>query len=240
MSDQQTITGDSDELQDLFDLVAKGMEEPTVPSDQLPQGQHQEAEDLHTQIGHMTRKLHDTLRSLGYDKALERAAESIPDARERLSYIAAMTEKAATRTLTAIENARPKQDSLALQAKELGGQWDALFSNQLGIDGFKTLAEKTRSFLNEVPEKCAATNAQLMEIMMAQDFQDLTGQVIKKVTELAQDLEAELLNILVASTPLEKREKHDKTLLNGPAMSSSNDVLHNQGQVDELLESLGF
>ncbi|MDE3020294.1 MAG: protein phosphatase CheZ [Pseudomonadota bacterium] len=240
MSDQQTAQGDSDELQDLFDLVAKGMEEPESETSDPAQTEQLDAENLHTQIGHMTRKLHDTLRSLGYDKALERAAESIPDARERLNYIATMTEKAATRTLTAIETAKPTQDALALQAKELGSQWDALFANQMNVENFKLLAKKTRSFLGEIPEQCAATNTQLMEIMMAQDFQDLTGQVITKVTELAQDLETELLKILVASTPMEKREKHDCTLLNGPAMTSSNDVLHNQIQVDELLESLGF
>lgn len=52
------------------------------------------------------------------------------------------------------------------------------------------------------------TKAHLMDIMMAQDFQDLSGQVIKKVTELAQNLERQLVQLLVEYSPEEKKRSN--------------------------------
>jgi len=94
----------------------------------------------------------------------------------------------------------------------------------------------------DCPARPQATNAQLLEIMMAQDFQDLTGQVIKKVIALAQDLEVQLLQVLVASTPPDKRKNLGDDLLNGPVINAEgrSDVVTSQEQVDELLASLGF
>ena len=88
----------------------------------------------------------------------------------------------------------------------LTAKWDALYAKQMGVEDFKLLAAETRSFLkNAVPQRTAATKEQLMEIMMAQDFQDLTGQVIKKVVALAQQLESQLMGILIETIPGEKR-----------------------------------
>ncbi|PWB55356.1 MAG: protein phosphatase CheZ [Nitrosomonadales bacterium] len=201
------------------------------------------SEKVFSSIGHMTRKLHDTLRELGYDKSLEKVAEGlIPDARDRLNYIAAMTEQAAERALSATEAAQPLQEKLESGASALAGKWDRMFGNQMSVDEFKQLVSDTRSYLHEVPAHTQATNTQLMEIMMAQDFQDLTGQVIKKIIELAQQVEAQLLQLLIDSTPAEKRGEVDAGLLNGPVVNADgrSDVVTNQQQVDDLLESLGF
>ena len=99
-----------------------------------------------------------------------------------------------------------------------------------------------RSYLADVPSRTEATNAQLMEIILAQDFQDLTGQVIKKVLEAAQNLESQLLSLLIATTPEDKRQAVAPGLLNGPVVNASgrSDVVTSQEQVDDLLESLGF
>ncbi|HRE18705.1 MAG TPA: protein phosphatase CheZ, partial [Rhodocyclaceae bacterium] len=83
--------------------------------------------------------------------------------------------------------------------------------------------------------------AQLTEIMMAQDFQDLTGQVIKKIVSLAQDLESGLMSVLVEVVPDERRTQEVDSLMNGPVINAEGrDVVVNQAQVDDLLESLGF
>jgi chemotaxis protein CheZ len=191
----------------------------------------------------MTRGLHNLLRELGYDKALEEVANAMPDNRDRLNYIAAMTAKAAERTLNAAEAAQPLQNQLGVTAKDLSGKWDKLFEKQLGVLEFKNLVLDTRSYLKEVPHRTEATNAQLMEIIMAQDFQDLTGQVIKKVLEAAQSLETQLLALLIEATPEDKRQAVDPgLLLNGPVINATgrSDVVTSQEQVDDLLESLGF
>ncbi|MBZ0105132.1 MAG: protein phosphatase CheZ [Sulfuricella denitrificans] len=201
------------------------------------------SDKVFSSLGHMTRKLHDTLRELGYDKSLEKVAEGlIPDARDRLNYIAAMTEQAAERALSATEIAQPLQEKLESGASVLSSKWDKMFNNQLSVDEFKLLVADTRSFLHQVPTHTQATNAQLMEIMMAQDFQDLTGQVIKKVIELAQQVESQLLQLLIDSTPAKKRSEVDAGLLNGPVVNAEgrSDVVTDQQQVDDLLESLGF
>ena len=246
-------TGDSDELEALFDSIvaASGTDndvvdaeviEETKPITAKIEGAGDEGEEVYTQIGHLTRRLHDTLRQLGYDKALESVVEGMPDARDRLDYIARMTEKAAVRALTATEIAQPIQDRLEADASALSKQWQRLYDNQVGVEEFKQLAGQTRDFLKDVPKRTQATSQQLMEIMMAQDFQDLTGQVIKKVVEMAQRMEHDMLQLLIAATPLDKKADVNASLLNGPVINPEgrSDVVSTQEQVDDLLESLGF
>ena len=122
-------------------------------------------------------------------------------------------------------------------------RWDRVFANQMGVDDFKALAADTRTFLKaQLPDRTAATKAQLMEIMMAQDFQDLTGQVIKKVVSVAQDIESQLMNALIEVMPGERRTESVNSLLNGPVINAEGrtDVVVDQQQVDDLLDSLGF
>jgi len=191
----------------------------------------------------MARQLHDTLRQLGYDKMIEDTVNALPDAKDRLSYIANLTEQAACRVLNATDIAQPIQDELQRDSKKLAESWDRLYANQLSVDEFKALAGETRDFLKvTVPAKVDGTNAQLMEIMMAQDFQDLTGQVIKKVITLAQGLEAQLMAVLIDAIPGERRNEEMNSLLNGPVINAEGraDVVVSQEQVDDLLDSLGF
>lgn len=196
-----------------------------------------------SKVGHLTRVLHDSLRELGYDKVLEKAAAQIPDTRDRMSYVADMTEKAAQRALNAIEIAKPVQDGLATDAASLDGRWQQLFDRKLSLEQFKQLVADTRIFLTDVPSRAEATNTQLMEIMMAQDFQDLTGQVIKRVTAVTNDLESQLVQLLVENVPADRRpEAQSSGLINGPVVNAEgrSDVVTSQEQVDDLLESLGF
>lgn len=241
-------SGDSDDLQALFDSVSEQVAESDAAA--APEGGRQAAgeagpvtqEEVFNRIGHMARALHDDMRKLGYDRMLEDTARQMPDAEERLNYIARMTEQAASRVLNATDIAKPAQDELARRVKMLGGRWEMMFANQLSVDDFKQLAAETRSFFVEAPAKIEITNAQLNEIMMAQDFQDLTGQVIKKVVAMVQNFETQLLQVLIDVMPEEKKAEAPAGLMNGPVISAAgrSDVVTSQAQVDDLLESLGF
>jgi chemotaxis protein CheZ len=200
------------------------------------------AEQIIQRIGNLTRMLRDNMRELGLDKEIERAAQAIPDARDRLGYIAAMTEKAAERTLTAVELAQPIQSNLEKHAEALDKRWDEWFAKPVELGDARELVLDTRAFLTDVPSQARATGSHLLEIMMAQDFQDLTGQVIKKMMDMIHTLEQELLQVLLDNVPAERRTDTPATLMNGPQVNPEGkpDVVSDQSQVDDLLASLGF
>lgn len=237
-------SGDSDDLQALFDSVsAQNSAEPAPAAKDVPAPVKPNPENrVFNRIGHMARELHDTLRELGYDRMIENTARQIPDARQRLNYIAQMTEQAASRVLNATDIAKPIQDALLTKSEALNVRWERMFSNQLSIDEFKVLAVDTRDYFRAGPTQIKQVNDQLLEIMLAQDFQDLTGQVIKKVVDMAQALEGQLLTVLIETMPEEKRAEAPAELMNGPVINSAGraDVVTTQTQVDDLLASLGF
>jgi chemotaxis protein CheZ len=238
------VATESEDLEALFDSIIEdnsARESAAAPAAE-PEQEKAAPGDVMSRIGNLTRTLHDALRELGYDRLLEKTASSIPDARDRLDYVVKMTEQAAVRALNAIEAAQPIQDRLGDEAGRLSAQWQRLFDKQMNVDEFKTLVAGTRDYLDDVPNQTRATNAQLLEIMMAQDFQDLTGQVIKKITALAQDMEQQLVHLLVDLVPTEMRSEIDAGLLNGPVVNAAgrSDVVTDQNQVDDLLATLGF
>jgi chemotaxis protein CheZ len=209
-------------------------------------------------IGQLTRTLRDSMRELGIDKHVERAAEAVPDARDRLKYIANMTEQAAEKVLSSIEVTKPLQEQLQQDAAVLDARWEQWYAAPIEREEVRALMNDTRTFLRGVPEVTTATNAQLLEIMLAQDFQDLTGQVIKKITDVVYLIEQQLLGVLIENIALERREQFAATaaalaaepsatgspesLLNGPQINPEGkaDVMQDQGEVDDLLASLGF
>ncbi|NTV69408.1 MAG: protein phosphatase CheZ [Azonexaceae bacterium] len=244
----EASSADSDDLQALFDSVAAKAEVAQLsPSSVEQEGSSGEGwsqqEAVFNRIGHMARALHDTLGLLGYDKLLEKTVSALPDAKDRLAYVANLTEQAACRVLNATDIANPLVDELENSAQALGKRWDQVFANKMGAVEFKQLASDTRLFLNEqLPAKTRGTHAQLTEIMMAQDFQDLTGQVIKKIVALAHELESGLMTVLIEVLPETKRTEEVASLMNGPVINAEGrtDVVVNQEQVDDLLDSLGF
>ena len=213
-------------------------------------------ENLIQRIGQLTRMLRESMRELGLDKEIEKAAQAIPDARDRLTYVATMTEQAAERALNAIDRAKPPQEALEKGAKELDARWQSWFANPIELAEARELVNDTRAYLGDVPKQTQATQRELMEILMAQDFQDLTGQVIKKMNEVIREIEHQLVQVLIDSVPdgsegaLLKRlaeseweEPKQNSLLNGPQIKPSEgdgDVVASQDQVDDLLDQLGF
>lgn len=236
---------DSVELEALFDsIVAANVsnESGAVSQAGFVGDANNPSDQVINKIGHMTRVLHDSLRELGYDKNLEKAASSIPDARERLRYVSVMTQQAAEKVLNATEAAQPLVEKMELDAKHLAAEWQKLFDNQMDVEQFKNLATHTHAFLVALPKQAKTTNAYLTDIMLAQDFQDLTGQVIKKIMDVTQQMEEQLVTLLIENPPSTIKPEEMAELLNGPVVNASGraDVVTSQDQVDDLLESLGF
>ncbi len=201
------------------------------------------AKDIICKIGSLTRMLRDSLRELGLDQAIAEAAEAIPDARDRLDYVVQMTAKAAEKALNSVEASQPHQTQMEMEARDLKARWDEWFENPDELSDARALVSDTRSYLESVPQHTAFTNAQLLEIMMAQDFQDLTGQVIKRMMDVIQEIERQLLMVLLENIPDAgvRSKGENSTLLNGPQINAAApNIVANQDQVDDLLDSLGF
>jgi len=202
------------------------------------------AADIIARIGSLTRMLRDSLRELGLDQAIAEAAEAIPDARDRLDYVVQMTAQAAERALNSVEASQPHQDDLEKGAKALSKRWDQWFENPIEeLSDARELVTDTRQYLSDVPGHTSFTNSQLLEIMMAQDFQDLTGQVIKRMMDVIQEIERQLLMVLLENMPEPgaRAKRENDSLLNGPQVDTTKaGVVASQDQVDDLLDSLGF
>ncbi|MFZ6758818.1 protein phosphatase CheZ [Undibacterium sp. Ji50W] len=187
-------------------------------------------------LGGLVRMLHDSMRELGYDRSLSDVAIQIADAQDRLEYVASLTEQAANKVLNATDLGLPEQDELAKKAKTMDARWTNLFEGKLSVDEFKSLATDSKSFATTVLVATDAEKARLLDIMMAQDFQDLTGQLIKKVVAINKIVEHELAQILLDNAPSDLKEKA-VVLMEGPSVPNA---ALEQDDVDNLLDSLGF
>ncbi len=191
---------------------------------------------VYQQLGAITRELHDALEQLGVMPRLQLAADGLPDARSRLSYIASKTAEAADKVLTSVDIAKAEQSGIAALVRRFAaGLAD---DPRIGVD-----APALAGFVAEIEARTRSVDAHLTDIMMAQDFHDLTGQVVAKVVSLAADLEDSLLTLLMQSVPPQQRQKlAGSSALAGPVVDAAgrSDVVANQGEVDDLLASLGF
>jgi chemotaxis protein CheZ len=187
------------------------------------------------QIGSITRLLHDTMAQLGVMPKLQIATDGLPDARSRLTYIATKTAEAANKVLNSVDQAKADHAYITDATRAIAA---ALVENPV-----KAVASgAVLNFVQDVEARTARIDNHLTDIMMAQDFHDLTGQVVAKVVTLANDLEDSLVKLLVSVVPPEQREKVDPNVLAGPVVNPEGrtDVVSNQGEVDDLLASLGF
>lgn len=191
--------------------------------------------EVFQQLGSITRLLHDTMQQLGVMPKLQTAAEGLPDARSRLTYIATKTAAAADKVLNSVDAAKADHTAIMEATRNIAAA--------IVADPVKAVASgAVMNFVQDVEQRSALIDAHLTDIMLAQDFHDLTGQVVAKVVTLANDLEDSLVKLLVSVMPAEHREKVDLSVLAGPVVNPEGrtDVVANQGEVDDLLASLGF
>ena len=195
----------------------------------------QASPEIFQQLGHITRQLHDTLQHLGVMPKLQQAADDLPDARSRLNYIAKKTGDAADKVLNSVDQAKAEHEFITKETRRI--------AEAIVADPVKAVATGgVLNFVADVEKSTARIDQHLTDIMMAQDFHDLTGQVVQKVVSLATDLEDSLVKLLVQAAPPEQAKKVEEVALNGPVVNPEGrtDVVQNQGEVDDLLASLGF
>jgi chemotaxis protein CheZ len=191
--------------------------------------------EVFQQLGSITRLLHDTMQQLGVMPKLQIATDGLPDARSRLSYIATKTAEAANKVLNTVDQAKNEHRQIAEATRTM--------AELIVADPVKAVASgAVMNFVHEVEASTKRIDDHLTDIMMAQDFHDLTGQVVAKVVTLANDLEDSLVKLLIQVVPEGVREQVDPSVLNGPVVNPEGrtDVVSDQGEVDDLLASLGF
>jgi chemotaxis protein CheZ len=170
--------------------------------------------DVFQQIGTITRLLHDTMQQLGVMPKLQIATDGLPDARSRLSYIANKTADAANKVLNSVDQAKVDHAAISQATRDI--------AQAIVADPVRAVASgAVMNFVRDVEQRTAAIDGHLTDIMMAQDFHDLTGQVVAKVVTLANDLEDSLVKLLVQVVPAEQREKVDPNVLHGPVVDAT-------------------
>lgn len=192
--------------------------------------------EVFQQLGQLTRQLHDTLAQLGVMPRLQQSINHLPDAKSRLNYVAEKTRDAAEKVLDLIEITKSERGRIDAAV----GHLKEMFVD--GAHGKLLSPADARASLDEIAQSSARIDAHLTDMMLAQDFHDLTGQVVAKVITLATDLEDSLVKLLVQSAPVDMPEKTDSAELLGPVVDPAkrDDAVSGQSEVDDLLASMGF
>ncbi|MGZ4959773.1 MAG: protein phosphatase CheZ [Methylomonas sp.] len=202
---------------------------------------------LFKEVGRLTRQLHDTMVSFSVDSKIAVLAEhDIPDAKERLHYVITMTEQAADQTLTVVENLLPVSQELNDQADRLAGKWGRFLDREMPLDEFKAMSKEITRHFQQSRGALEQIQSGLNEILMAQGFQDITGQIIRRVIDLVQELETSMVNLIsISSRKMTMGAvSAGQPELPGPVVpgvdDKAGDVATSQVDVDDLLSSLGF
>ncbi len=205
--------------------------------------------EMFQEMGRLTRELHEAMKNFTMgDRIAELTEEEIPDAKERLNHVITMTEQAANKTLTAVEAGLPLSENIQKCAGELSDKWQSFQNRDLSVEEFRELVKELDGFFPLLSGDAKALNKHMTEIMMAQDFQDLTGQIIRRVIALVHDVEENLVKMIRLSGGKEIDEnmakKKGKDIkaegTHVPGTNKSADIVEGQDDVDDLLSSLGF
>ncbi|MDX1341106.1 MAG: protein phosphatase CheZ [Reinekea sp.] len=208
---------------------------------------------LYQEVGRLTRALHDAITNFHIDSAKDKDVSEMTDATDRLGYVVELTDKAANKTLDLVEESLPVADALRQEANELKSEWERLVQRDMTPDQFRELYWRLDDYFKRLDKDASKLSGNMTEILMAQDFQDLTGQVINKVTGLVKEVEASLVDLVFMASQVEAitgivtkgEEKVSAADMNmkghGPQIDSTKeDVMASQDDVDDLLSSLGF
>jgi len=213
-------------------------------------------QSLFRELGKMTRQLHDSLISFAVDSRMQSMAESdIPDAKARLNHVIAMTEESANKTLTAVEGTLPIAELLQNRANHLQLKWERFRNKDMNVDEFRDMSREIDDFLTATCDNAGRIHGNLSDVMMAQGFQDLTGQIIRRVITLVQEVEDNLVELIRLSGSIDaeindskasgKDADLDEELMQGmgpavPGVVATGESVTGQDEVDDLLSSLGF
>ncbi len=232
--------GNDDEVNRLLDEISRGRERM-----------------LFQELGKLTREFHEALNGFRLDARItDLAQENIPDAKQRLNYVIVMTEQAANRTLTAVEEVMPLSESMAAQAKVLRAQWARFTGRTMSAADFRHLSHEIEQFLDKTSTDADHIRNNLSDVLMAQDYQDITGQILQRVIRLVNEMEEHLVRLVRGSgtrvmPSTEKPQGLTAALVDAsesvavhgphvPGTAPEEEVIHSQDDVDALLSSLGF
>ncbi len=213
------------------------MTEPALPGDS----------SLYQELGKLTREIHDSISVFAHDKRIsELAQDEIPDARDRLKFIVTKTGEAAHRTMTGAEATASIAGTFIDQAQIMRKRWQQFSDRELSKQGFCELVQNLDRFLATIETDSQTINGNMTEIMLAQDYQDITGQLIKQVTTMVQEIEEKLVRLItitgVGTQSTKPGETQSAETPVGPQLPGecNKNVVHSQNDVDDLLASLGF
>ena len=215
---------------------------------------------LFQEVGRLTRRIHNAINSFHIDMDLPGADASdlskMEDASGRLGYVIKLTEDAANKTMDKVELSIPMAGSIEKTAQELHLEWGRLMRKEMKPEEFRALYKKIDVYFGQTVTDSNELHQNLSDILMAQDYQDLTGQVIKRVITLVTEVESSLIDLVRMASTVEQlagigAEASDEELIaapandevaEGPIMNPEvrQDVVSGQDEVDDLLSSLGF
>ncbi len=214
---------------------------------------------LFQELGRLTRDVHETFKDFRTDSRITELADGdMADAKERLHYVISMTQQAADATMTHIEQAIPLCENITADTTELLSGWERFTQRQMDASEFRQLSKTLKVFLQTANNDSVTLMSKLNEVMMAQSYQDITGQIIYKVIKLVEDVEENLINLIklssehlgrdiISETPVseltEAEKNKAKSSLDGPVvpgLANEVETLSGQDEVDDLLSSLGF
>lgn len=211
-------------------------------------------QSLYQEVGRLTRTLHEAIRNFQIDPRSEEQKEVLSvmtDASDRLAYVVQMTGQAANRTMDLVEESMPLAHAVRDEATILGEEWQRLGRREMQPAEFRELYGRIDAFFLSVTKDADTIYSSLSEILLAQDFQDLTGQVIQRVTALVKEVEEQMLSLVVMASHVDQLtgtvHQIDSQEVSaeqgvGPQMKAEEreDVVSGQNDVDDLLSSLGF
>ena len=201
---------------------------------------------LYQELGKLTREIHDSIQAFGNDDRIsELTTETIPDAKERLSFIVTKTNEAAHKTIEGAEQTITLVGDLSGRASGLQARWQQFRRRELSKQDFIALNDDIDKFLASVETESSQINGKMTDIMLAQDYQDITGQMIKQVVSMVQEVEEKLVRLVTisgVSRQIDESKQRSAEKPVGPQLPSADDanIMSSQGDVDDLLASLGF
>lgn len=179
-------------------------------------------------------------------RLVDLAEKEIPDARQRLDHVIKMTDEAAHRTMDLVERSGPLAERTARQAGDLVDTWRRFRARTLEVNDFHDLLQRMDSFLDATRHDMERVRGNLAEVLLAQGYQDLSGQIIRGVMKLVEELETALSELVQLSSGRGARKPASTAaptsrgfgpqvpgIDQGPAVSDQQDV-------DALLSGLGM
>jgi chemotaxis protein CheZ len=204
--------------------------------------------NLFHEVGKLTRELHDALNNFNVDSRLvDLTQNDMPDTRDRLNFVIETTEAAAHKTLTYIEETLPLASQLKQTADDIEQSWHRFRMREMNADEFRALSKEIEAYLPSVKSNTEQIHKNLSDMTLAQGFQDITGQVIRQVITLVEEVEGNLVRLVKIAGADQKEVKKDDVVVDpikaeGPQINAKDkeNVVNDQDEVDDLLSSLGF